>query len=105
MIGIYIVLALAVIGAIALTAFYHKPDLKMTSQTTGKVVRSEQREVRDERERRDETVLVCQFVVNGQTHTIERVVRGRWTARYSVGRNLTVFYNPADPEMSRVDIK
>ncbi|HSU69008.1 MAG TPA: DUF3592 domain-containing protein [Tepidisphaeraceae bacterium] len=105
MIAIYIVLGMAVVGALFLVAFYHQKNLKMTSQTTGEVVRSEQREVRDEKERRDETVVVCRFTVNGHTHTIERIVRGRWASRYPVGRSLTVFYNPADPGMARVDIK
>jgi hypothetical protein len=104
MIGIYIVLGFVIAGAIALIFFYHQKRLKMTSATLAEVVRSEQREVRDENERRDETVVLVRYKVGGQTYEVEQILRGRQAARYPAGRTLTVYYNPADPEMSRVDL-
>jgi hypothetical protein len=105
MIGIYIVLGFVVVGAIALIFFYHQKRLKMTSTTVAEVVRSDQREVRDEQERRDETVVRVRYKVGGQTYEAEQVLRGRQAARYPAGRTLTVHYNPAEPEMSRLDMK
>ena len=104
MFGIYIVLGMVIVGAISLVFFYHQKRLKMTSVTAGRIVRSEQREVRDDKERRDETVIVCTFQVAGRERSIEQVVRGRQAARFPVGRTLSVYYNPSDPEMSRIDL-
>jgi hypothetical protein len=104
MLGIYIVAGMALIGAVFLVAFYHQKRLKMTSQTVGQIIRSEQREIRDERERRDETVVVCAYAVNGKQFTIEQILRGRQASRYPVGKGLTVYYNPGIPEMSRIEL-
>jgi hypothetical protein len=104
MIGIYIVAAMVLAGAIALVAFYHQKSLKMTSNTTARVVRVEQREVRDEKERRDETIVVVRYAVNDKEYTIEQLLRGRQAARFPEGRSLRVYYNPAQPEMSRIDL-
>lgn len=105
MIGIYIVLGMVVAGAIALIFFYHQKRLKMTSATPAEVVHSEQREVRDENERRDETVVRVRYTVGGHSYEVEQVLRGRQASRYPAGRTLTVHYNPADPEMSRVQLQ
>lgn len=104
MIGIYIVLGMVVAGAIGLIFFYHQKRLKMTSDTLAQVVRAEQREVRDERERRDETVIRVRYTVGGQSYESEQIIRGRQAAQYPAGRTLKVHYNPADPEMSRIDL-
>lgn len=104
MIGIYIVLGMVVAGAICLVIFYHQKRLKMTSNTLAEVIRSEQREVRDEKERRDETVVRVRYIVGGHHYEIEQVLRGRQASRFPAGRSLTVHYNPADPVMSRIDV-
>lgn len=104
MIGIYIVLGMVVAGAIGLIFFYHQKRLKMTSNTAAEVVRSEQREVRDENERRDETVVCVRYSVGGKSYEVEQVLRGRQQSRFPAGRVLTVHYNPAEPEMSRIDL-
>jgi hypothetical protein len=104
MIGIYIVLGMVVVGAICLIVFYHQKRLKMTSNTVAEVVRAEQREVRDEIERRDETVVRVRYQVGGRKYEIEQVLRGRQAARFPAGRALRVYYNPAEPEMSRLDL-
>ena len=104
MIGIYIVLGMVVVGAISLIVFYHQKRLKMTSNTVAEVVRAEQREVRDENERRDETVVRVRYQVGGQKYEIEQILRGRQAARFPAGRTLRVYYNPAEPEMSRLDL-
>jgi len=104
MIGLYIVGAMVLAGAIALVAFYHQKSLKMTSNTTAQVVKVEQREIRDEKERRDETVVVVRYKVNDKEYRIEQLLRGRQAARFPEGRSLRVLYNPAQPEMSRIDL-
>jgi hypothetical protein len=104
MIGIYIVLGMVVVGSIALIFFYHQRRLKMTSNTLAEVVRADQREVRDEHERRDETVVLVRYQVGGQKYEIEQILRGRQAARFPAGRTLRVYYNPAEPEMSRLDL-
>jgi len=105
MFGIYIFAGMVFIGAIVLVAFYHQKSLKMTSNTMAQVVKVEQREVRDEKERRDETLVVVQYKVNDKEYRIEQLLRGRQAARYPQGRSLRVLYNPAQPEMSRIDLK
>lgn len=104
MIGIYIVLGMIVAGSIGLIFFYHQKRLKMTSNTVAEVVRAEQREVRDEHERRDETVVLVRYHVGGQPYEIEQILRGRQAARFPAGRTVQVYYNPAEPEMSRIDV-
>ncbi len=104
MVGIYIVLGFFIVGAVVLVVFYHQRRLKMTSVTAGRVVKSEQREVRDEKERRDETVVVCTFQVAGREYRLEQVVRGRKAAVFPVGKSLSVYYNPSDPNMSRMNL-
>lgn len=104
MVGIYIVLGMVIAGAIGLIFFYHQKRLKMTSNTVAEVVRAEQREVRDEQERRDETVVLVRYHVGGQKYEIEQILRGRQAARFPAGRTLRVCYNPAEPEMSRLDL-
>lgn len=104
MIGIYIVLGFVVVGAIGLIAFYHQKRLKMTSNTLAEVVSAEQREVRDEQERRDETVVRVRYSVGGQKYEVEQILRGRQASRFPAGRTLNVYYNPAEPDMSRIEL-
>ena len=105
MIGIYIVLGFFIVGAVLLVFFYHQRRLKMTSVTSGRVVSSAQREIRDEKERRDETVVVCAFNVAGREYRLEHVLRGRQAARFPAGKSIPVYYNPSDPLMSRIDFR
>ena len=102
MLGIYIVLPMAFIGAILLVILYHDKSLKMTSTLAAPIIRSEQREIRDEKERREETVVTVQYKVNGQDYTLDQVFRGRQASRYPVGKTLTVKYNPAEPHMAKI---
>lgn len=104
MIGIYIVLGFVVVGAIGLIFFYHQKRLKMTSTTVAEVIGAEQREVRDEKERRDETLVRVRYSVGGHQYEVEQILRGRQAARYPAGRMLTVYYNPAEPDMSRISL-
>lgn len=104
MVGIYIVLGMVVAGAICLIFFYHQKRLKMTSNTMAEVIQAEQREVRDEKERRDETVVRVRYTVGGHNYEVEQTLRGRQASRFPAGRTLTVHYNPADPEMCRIEM-
>jgi hypothetical protein len=105
MYGLYIVGMMVLAGAIALVAFYHKKSLKMTSNTLAEVIQVQQREVRDERERRDETLVSFRYTVGGKEYRIEQILRGRQASRYPQGRKIRVYYNPAIPDMSRIDLK
>jgi hypothetical protein len=100
MIGVYIVTAFILIGAVLMVVFSHHRFFKMTSSTTGEVVRSEQREVRDENERRDETVVSVRYTVHGKPYEIERVMRGRLADRLAPGKKVVIRYNPAEPNMA-----
>lgn len=102
MVGVYIVTALIIIGAAAIVFLSHHRFFKMTSSTTGEILRSEQREVRDQHERRDETVLVCRYVVHGKPYEMERVIRGRLASRLTPGVKVKIRYNPAKPDMADV---
>ncbi|MDB5331946.1 MAG: hypothetical protein JWP03_3097 [Phycisphaerales bacterium] len=95
-----------VIGAAALTLIFlsHLRFMKMTSQTAGQVLRSENRVVRTETERREETVIICRYTVHGKEYEVERILRGRQAKRYPVGKQLTIRYNPAEPEMSDIAV-
>ena len=100
MVGFYIVLGLIIVGAVTIIFLSHHRFFKMTSSTTGEVVRAEQREVRDAQERRDETVVVCRYMVHGKPYEIERVMRGRLSDRLPPGAKIRVKYNPAEPHMA-----
>jgi hypothetical protein len=100
MTGFYIVLGLIIVAAIAIVFLSHHPFFKMTSSTTGQVIRAEHREIRDESERRDETVVTCRYIVHGRPYEVERVMRGRLIDRLPPGAKIRVKYNPAEPEMA-----
>jgi hypothetical protein len=102
MIAIYIILFWIVLAIVALTRYYYSKDMKMTSAVTGSVLSAENREIRDEHGRRDETVVTCQFAVGGKDYRVVKVYRGRNAERYPAGRKINVRYNPADPKMARV---
>lgn len=105
MFGLYIIAAWLFVGAVVLVILYHRKTFKMTSTATCEVIRAEEREVRTERERRDETLVVCRYVAWGNEFTIERVFRGRQAERFRAGTKLPIRYNPADPSMSRIDVR
>ena len=102
MLGVYIVTGLILIGAVLMVVFSHHRFFKMTSSTAGEIVRSEQREVRDEHERRDETVVVCRYTVHGKDYEIERTLRGRLADRFPPGAKIPVRYNPAEPHIADI---
>jgi hypothetical protein len=102
MFALYIILFWVIVAIVILTRYYYSKDMKMTSTTTGVVVSAENREVRDQYGRRDETVVVCEFSVGGREYRVVKVFRGRNAEKYPAGRKLPVRYNPADPGMARV---
>jgi hypothetical protein len=102
MIALYIILFWIVLAIVILTRYYYSKDMKMTSTSTGSVLSAENREVRDDHGRRDETLVTCQFTVGGRDYQVMKIFRGRNAERYPVGRKLPVRYNPADPAMSRI---
>jgi hypothetical protein len=56
---LYIVAGFIFVGIVIIFAIYYSKTMKMTSYTVGEVVTAQERVVRDERERREETTLVC----------------------------------------------
>ena len=99
---LYIIMGWIVIGTAALTYLYYRKGMKMTSHTMGRVVSATDREVRDDRGRRDETVVVCKYSVSGRDYEISLVFRGRTADRFPNGREVPVRYNPGDPKMAKI---
>lgn len=104
MIAVYVVVAMALAGAVALMLIYHSKRMKMISSTAGRVVRAEEREIRDETSRREETRVVCRYVVAGREYSIERTYPGRQAVRFGDGREIPIRYNPANPAMARIAV-
>ncbi len=102
MYGLYIVFGFVFVGIVVLFAIYYSNAMKMTSYTEARVVSASEQVVRDEKERREETRLVCQYTVRGQDYTIEHTVRGMNAKSYPPGRKVTVWYNPNAPEMAKI---
>lgn len=102
---LYIILGMLVAGWLFATLFYFRTTARMTSVATAEVVSSSERVIRDEKGRRDETVVVCRFSVHGKEYNVEVLLRGQRARHYPIGRPIPVRYNPADPTMSIVSIK
>ncbi len=104
MFAVYIVVLMALAGAVALMLIYHGKRMKMISSTAGRVVHSEEREIRDSTSRREETHVVCRYVVAGREYRIERTYPGRQAVRFRDGREIPIRYNPANPSMARIAV-
>lgn len=100
--ALYIVAGMVLVGIVVLFAIYYSRPMKMTSYTDGEITGAVEQVVRDERERREQTVITCRYVVRGKPYTIDYTVRGKNAARYPKGRVLKVRYNPNIPNMARV---
>jgi hypothetical protein len=100
--ALYIILAWVVIGIVSLTYFYYRKDMKMTSSTTGRIISSSHREIRHDRGRRNETVIVAQYTVAGQNYELSHIFAGRNPDRFPAGRAIPVKYNPNDPKMAKI---
>jgi hypothetical protein len=100
--ALYIIMAWIVLGIIALTYFYYRKDLKMTSSTTGEVISATNREIRNDQGRRDETVVVARYTVSGRQYELSHVFLGRNADRFPAGRSVPVKYNPSDPKMAKI---
>src|SRR5436190_11080813 len=100
--AVWIIIGVIATSILVIVIASHHPFFKMTSSTTGEVLESSQREVRDERERRDETVVRFKYAVHGKPYEMERVIRGRIAERFPVGARIPVKYNPAEPDMADI---
>jgi hypothetical protein len=105
MFALYIILFWLALGGIALVVFYWRKEMKMTSSTTGSVISAENREVRDDAGRRDETTVVAKYNVSGKDYEVKHIFRGRFADRFPPGRSVPVRYNPSDPKMARIPVK
>jgi hypothetical protein len=68
------------------------------------VISAENREIRTEHLRRDETVIHCRFDVSGREFSVSGVLRGKIADKFPAGRTVPVRYNPGDPSMARIVI-
>jgi hypothetical protein len=102
MAAVWIIIGVIAFTILAMVIASHHPFFKMTSSTTGEVITSDQREVRDDRERRDETVIRFKYAVHGKPYERERVIRGRIADRFPPGSRVPVKYNPAEPDMADI---
>jgi hypothetical protein len=82
--------------------FYFTDRRRMTSYTDGRVVRSDERVVVDERARRTETEIVAAYSASGKDYQVSRVIEGAKAKVFPVGRVVRVRYNPGEPDMSEL---
>lgn len=99
---LYIVGGFIFLGVVIIFCVYYSKSMKMTSYIDGEIVRSENRVVRDERERREETLLICKYSVRGHDYQIERTIRGNRAKLYPPGKKIVVWYNPTSPHMAKI---
>ncbi len=104
MLPLYLIGTFIFIGVVVLFRVYYSKSMKMTSYIDGEVIRAEERVVRDERERREETLIACRYSVRGQDYSIEHVLRGMRAKDYPLGRKVTIWYNPTVPRMSKIKL-
>jgi hypothetical protein len=102
--ALYIIVAWIVLAIIILTYFYYRKDFKMTSATTGQVISAAEREVNDDRGRRDETVVIAKYTVSGREYELSHVFLGRSAGKFPAGRTVPVKYNPSDPKMAKIPV-
>lgn len=102
MFPLYVIAGFIFVGVVIIFAIYYSKSMKMTSFTEGQVVSSEDKVIRDERERREETHLVCSYSVRGVDYQIPHVIRGHLARLYPPGRSIIVWYNPTSPEMAKI---
>ena len=102
MLPLYLIMGWMALGGLALVFFYWRKSMKMTSPTTGEVVSATNREINDDRGRRDETVVTARFKVLDRNYQVSHVFQGRIADRFPVGREVPIRYNPSDPRMARI---
>lgn len=96
---VYIIAGVIIVIVLAMIIGSHHPMFKMTSQTLGRVVGAVEREVRDEVERREETVITVAYEIHGTPYTVEKVIRGKKAYKFPTGKKVEIRYNPAEPHM------
>jgi hypothetical protein len=105
MVGLYIILGWIFVGCLAWIYFYFHNSARMTSSASGSVVSAKEREIRDKKGRRDETVVTFTFRTQGKEFQVAHVFVGRQAHRFTPGLKLPVKYNPANPNMAKVSLK
>ncbi|HWE01335.1 MAG TPA: DUF3592 domain-containing protein [Tepidisphaeraceae bacterium] len=99
---LYIVAGFIFVGIVIIFVVYYGKTMKMTSYINGAIVKADERVVRDQQERREETVLVCKYSIRGKDYEIIHVMRGLRADAYPPGKSIIVWYNPNVPEMARI---
>jgi hypothetical protein len=80
--------------------FYFSNTRRMTSFTTGTVVRADERVVVHPNRRLTETEVVIRYHVGRKDYELRKMCEGARAAQYPEGRQLSVRYNPGFPAMS-----
>jgi len=96
---VYILAGVIVLIILTMIVMSHHPMFKMTSQTLGQIVSATEREVRDEHERREETLIVVAYEIHGVPYQVEKIVRGKKACRFPAGKKIDIRYNPAEPHV------
>ena len=87
---------------VLLAKFYLTDRRRMTSYTQGKVTKVEQRTIVDDRQRRHETEVTATFTAMGTAIEVKRILPGQRAARYPVGAEIPIRYNPGEPWMAEI---
>jgi hypothetical protein len=99
---IFAAVVFAVVTFVLLVKFYFTNDRRMTSTTSGTVVRAEERVQVNEVERRTETEIVAKYRAAGKEFEVKKVIEGQKAKLFPAGRAVQVRYHPGEPEMSRI---
>ena len=102
---LYLLAAIVVTIIASMIFLSHLKMFKLTSHADGVVISASEREIRDDTERREETVVVCGYSAKGKPYELQKVFRGRRASRFAVGMAVLVRYNPAQPQMSDITVK
>jgi hypothetical protein len=87
---------------VLLFKFYFTNRRRMTSHTTGRVIRAEERVVVTNDTRRTETEIVASYTAWGRDYEVKRVIQGSKASIFPPGREVPVRYNPGEPDMSEL---
>jgi len=100
MIYLFIPLIVVVCAILFGARFYFSNTRRMSSLTTGTVLRAEERVILRPNRRLTETEVVVGYHVGRKDYELRTICDGARAAQYPEGRQLRVRYNPGTPEMA-----
>lgn len=105
MILVYIIIGVVALAILAMTVASHHRSFKMTSQTTGTVVSSSEREVTTEAGRSFQTEITCRYRAGGADRELTHTFRGKLASRFPAGKSVPVKYDPAEPHVATLAVR